>query len=845
MEICGDFIDQDCDNKDLACSCPDNDSDGHKDFACGGDDCDDTRADIHPGATEICGDFVDQDCDGKDLACKSDEIEMIGDIALGQSIYADMKGDSAGHGYGFTGYNSTEVTVLLITTNGLKAGLALQGPAAGGDWGDELISAEDPGSGRLELDNIAIPKMGRYRIVIYNRSHTAGGYQLVLKCSKGCAINTCPSRTDFAPPPVGKKLKLIRDQELAVTDTQSDALYIDYYGQTGADYLGSGSTDKIDAIDLASFDPGRGNSQESAVVLLNQDGFGGVVDVVPPAPDDQIQGLYGIPGDSQAVGMVAADWDGDGDDQLFVLRQDGSIMGVDLSKDAYCWNIDASLDDVEKVKSITAADFDMDTLEELAVLYHGHDGDRIAILDMDAQGKAHVTNTLSLDVNGMVLAAGNLDDKGGVDIAIGVEGGLFSRDSIQVYGYKPGGFYPIVKSFTTPDGVRDMTMYDPVHEGRDRLALLDKSGKIEVLTPCNGDLCTLEQLELSRSDDAKFVTAADLDGDTPYLELKSGPYPTKGAVVPAVVLVFTPAYQGINTDWPTTVGFGRSTAHGEDLYDETVTLHSDVSYGLNGEIPGLFEAGVKTKVSRAVSQRVADFITYKKSLSYSLMQAYPGYLSKGGVVFSWTCYDSYLYRLWDPSKILKGNAQDENVAINVPVYIGDVAWDVARYNDNAEMLGVKPISINIDPGDPSSYPQSPVDLRGDPVAEEDFVTPDPLKVTVSDYAVVDWEYVLGEEVTHEESLSIGIDAEAELKVGPATFGASVGIEGESAHTIVAGRETKFDGTVGPLFDLPDTGIDEYFNYYYEFTPFVYRETDKEGGYFVQSFYINALGPGYK
>ena len=31
---------------------------------CGGDDCDDTRDDVYPGAPEVCMDGIDQDCDG-------------------------------------------------------------------------------------------------------------------------------------------------------------------------------------------------------------------------------------------------------------------------------------------------------------------------------------------------------------------------------------------------------------------------------------------------------------------------------------------------------------------------------------------------------------------------------------------------------------------------------------------------------------------------------------------------------------------------------------------------------------------------------------------------------------
>ncbi len=53
----------------------DSDGDGHRSVTCGGDDCEDTRKDIHPGAIDVC-DGDDNDCDGiadQDDACNCAE----------------------------------------------------------------------------------------------------------------------------------------------------------------------------------------------------------------------------------------------------------------------------------------------------------------------------------------------------------------------------------------------------------------------------------------------------------------------------------------------------------------------------------------------------------------------------------------------------------------------------------------------------------------------------------------------------------------------------------------------------------------------------------------------------
>ncbi len=67
-EVCGDGVDQDCDEVDPPC-----DHDGDGVFA--EQDCDDADPARFPGNPEVCGDGVDQDCSGADQRCLTDDLD--------------------------------------------------------------------------------------------------------------------------------------------------------------------------------------------------------------------------------------------------------------------------------------------------------------------------------------------------------------------------------------------------------------------------------------------------------------------------------------------------------------------------------------------------------------------------------------------------------------------------------------------------------------------------------------------------------------------------------------------------------------------------------------------------
>jgi hypothetical protein len=145
-------------------------------------DCDDTRADVHPGATEVTDDGIDQDCAGGDATCLGEEIgEATGVVASGTT---EGRADTVSPGCGASGADA--VFHWMAPANGLyRASVAGDFDAvvaayAGECDGDELACDDDGGEdGSPELELWA--RTGQeVRFVVDGHGGAAGAFTLTL-----------------------------------------------------------------------------------------------------------------------------------------------------------------------------------------------------------------------------------------------------------------------------------------------------------------------------------------------------------------------------------------------------------------------------------------------------------------------------------------------------------------------------------------------------------------------------------------------------------------------------------------------------------------------------------------
>lgn len=107
--------------------CCDMDNDGYASGSCGGTDCNDNNASIHPGAFDACGDGIDKNCDGLDPVCYCPPCTT-------DPGYSEFSADWCGEGFHWSCNKCTCIrnSPILIDVRG--DGFALTDVAGGVDF---------------------------------------------------------------------------------------------------------------------------------------------------------------------------------------------------------------------------------------------------------------------------------------------------------------------------------------------------------------------------------------------------------------------------------------------------------------------------------------------------------------------------------------------------------------------------------------------------------------------------------------------------------------------------------------------------------------------------------------
>ncbi|MBC8066907.1 MAG: hypothetical protein IAG13_01120 [Deltaproteobacteria bacterium] len=718
-------------------------------------------------------------------------------------------------------------TLLTLLTAGCSQS-DFGGASGAADVGDEAGEGDDGGGEDGPGDGARDPDDDVSCASVEDCSHGE-------VCQDGvCQMPRCQDDPYSSSSPLGPALRFAIDQEIVVADNVAfeGAYYVDGYapGTGSIEYPGSWAMGATPPVDVVGGDfMGRGYevfavaASDSTAVIV-RDG------------DDEQSLEIGF----QPFALGAGDVDHDKRDELVVLGQFGNVALCEVEAGT------CSSFAVENGTSrdLTVADVDGDGFAEPVLLLTSGDTPIIYVWNTDAATTDQQDFYSPAGHEITRIDGGDLDGDGTAELVAFEDDGWISSAQLYVYSAS-GGAVVETAARTVDDSSRDLALADVDRDRIDEVFVLREQGVVELLRPTGDGNTLMPELthQLQVSTDPIRIAASDFDGDSPRAVLvDEQPTLISGPIVPQMVIGFPP-YDAEHSTEVSSIRVGSIDTTSERLTD-TVSLAVNVDVGVSANLFEIFKVGMSASVSSEVQWMHGTETSFAIGDRHTAEPDPSLFGSEYGVVVvTCGCFHAYTYEVEDPQGHFGEGGDAEQFVMLLPVGGTTTVWSTPRYNAMAAAVGGLPqVEIAYQLGDPESYPRGPERADGSPVAEQDFVFPEVPDYLVSDVAKVGWELAAGTSEVNGVSTKIGLKLGASLGIGPVQFGAGLGANWGHAYELRIGEQATFGGAVPPIPDDPATPEDEYVEYAFSFSPYVYQEhyVDADGNdaaYYVMSYAV--------
>ncbi len=639
---------------------------------------------------------------------------------------------------------------------------------------------------------------------------------------------------NYGAKPLGERFRLISNDEVVVVDNYGSG-YFDIYEPESNSYQSSWSLPAV-ALDVASGD-------------LNASGRDAVIGVYSNSVYIRYWNGSSWQGQSYNLGRNGMQYVASGD-----YFDDSIHVGYEIitasSDSIFWWKWTTSSISLLKrvyipggVYDICCGDIDKDGYDEVIYLTSGKSYLNIGVIEETGITKSCPSLIPEQKDRGsyVALSAGNLKDDIQEELVILETNWWPWNDVLHFYEYDldDSVFVEIKTIDIGHRGDRDLVCANKDTDRYFEVIVLRDDEKVDVFN-YNGFEGTFN---LSASSDPIRISAPDWDGDNAQLIFTGGPYLCSSELWPSLVLSLPPYHNGI-IDGECRIKYGEQYQQTGNLAATiAVTAQTTMGYGI--KFPGgLLEANISASIEAGVKRNLKESQTFAWGSWYEISSNYPHNI----VMASRTYYDGFFYKISDPRNLLGDTLHLDTINMAVPrASSSSIPLTLENYLIYADTIPYLPKALLLpiqQPGDITTYPQGYVYPNGYPIPAEQLLFVNHPIYSITQGVQGGWYIYLAQTQIHEEVLyskgNLVGKLSGQIPGGPSfSFQIACAVGAEMTHQFKVGTELLIEATMGYLPESLN-----FWQYYYEYSPYIYHAPSDSGGFYVLNFMVQNLGWGY-